>query len=1120
MNNLPVVRRESAYDTWPVVKALFDEKGLARQHLDSYDTFIERGLQEIIDDFGDFTIQTPHGVYRIEFGEIRVEAPRAVEHDGTPIENVYPSMCRIRGFTYAANMKLEVRLFRDDQHIDTREIYIGDIPVMLKSKICILSKGSREELIAAGEDPDDPGGYFIINGSERAIVSLEDLSSNSIITSIDRRSSVPKYVAKTLSVKGILRTQVTVSSKRGNVSVQIPWVSASIPFVILMRALGFESDLEIANIISPNEEVLKAASPSFEKASEILTADEAVAYIGNRAAFGVSKEFRDTRVQYILDRYLFPHVGLNSEDRKKKGYFLAEVVRRVAELSLGYREPDDRDHYANKRLRLAGPLLSQVFARAFKKLLKDIKYQLERRYVSKMHIALEAAVRPSYVTSRMYKALATGTWSIRTTGVTQLLDRTNFLSTLSHLRRLQSPLTRTRPQFEARELHASHLGRVCPVESPEGQNIGLVKNLALSAVVSKQSSPEIVLEVLYHLGLIDIEEGGEEAWKRGSKVFLNGDLIGFVFDPQSFAEELRRLRRQQVIPEDIGILFREPSYPGACGEVYIECDAGRILRPLIIVEEGAPLLEGKIIEAVENGILSWRDLLKRGIIEFCDANEEHNILSALLPEELTREHTHMELAPYLIFGATGSFIPFAEHNQSPRNSYEAAMAKQALGVPYINFPLRVDSRSHLLVYPQMPLVQTRVTEVLGVNERPIGQNFVVAILSMESYNMEDAVVINGEAVERGLAHSIYYQTYKAEARRYVGGTKDAFEIPTSDVKDYAGEAAYRLLEEDGLIAVESNVERGDVLIGRTSPPRFQEEFRRMAFGEIERRDSSIHLSQHRGMVDSVFLTTGPEGERIVHVRMREHRVPELGDKFASRHGQKGIVGMLMNQEDMPYTAEGVVPDLLINPHAFPSRMTAGQFLESIAGKSSALKGKLFDGTPFTSTDYDGLKELLREGGFEPTGSEVLYDGRTGKRFKAELFIGIVYYQKLHHMVADKIHGRAHGPVQMLTRQPTEGRSRGGGLRIGEMEKDTFVAYGASAVIQERLLESSDKTTIYVCMKCGLEGYYNPRVKKHVCPNDGEDAPTEPVEISYAFRLLLDELKSLNIYPRLVLEEEV
>ncbi len=471
-------------------------------------------------------------------------------------------------------------------------------------------------------------------------------------------------------------------------------------------------------------------------------------------------------------------------------------------------------------------------------------------------------------------------------------------------------------------------------------------------------------------------------------------------------------------------------------------------------------------------------------------------------------------------GVTAIFIPFAEHNQSPRNSYEAAMAKQALGVPYTNFDYRVDSRGHFLIYPQLPLVQTCVTDLLGLNDRPIGQNLVVAVISEPGYNMEDAIILNKAAVDRGLGRSIFFQTYEAEARRYVGGMKDVFEKPGPDVKDYAGEDAYRLLEDDGLAAVGSRVEMNDIIIGRTSPPRFQEEFRRMIFGEIKRRDTSVRVTQHEGVIDKIYITLSAEGERVINAKVKEFRVPELGDKFASRHGQKGVIGLLMDPDDMPYTADGVVPDLLINPHAFPSRMTVGQFLESIAGKISALSGRIVDATPFVSFNYEELREMLGKLGFEPTGMEVMYDGRTGKRFKAEIFVGIVYYQKLHHMVADKIHARAYGPVQMLTRQPTEGKSRGGGLRIGEMEKDVFVAYGASAVLQERMLDASDKTIIYVCRKCGLEGYYNPRTKKFICPKDGEDAPLVPVKISYAFKLLLDELKSLNIYPRLVVKEEV
>lgn len=1117
---LPTISMETEYYTWSILKAMLKEIGLARQHLDSYDTFLDRGLQEVIDAFKGFEIETPKGRYEVKFGKIRVGKPRVIEHDGTHVENVLPSLCRLRGLTYSAPMWLELDIYRDGRHIDSREVHIGDLPVMLKSKVCVLSNLTPEQLRERGEDPNDPGGYFIINGSERVIVSLEDLASNSILTSIEKSGGVTRYVAKILSVKGILRTQVTVTLSKGEVSVTIPWVPSPIPFIILMRSLGFEADEGIAKAISRNEEIISVISPSFDRAPKIKDTEDAIIYIGNRTAFGASREFRIRRVEYIIDNYLFPHIGSSFEDRKKKGYFLAEVVRRVAELSLGLRKPDDRDHYANKRLRLAGPLIAQVFAKAFKRMVKDLKYQLERRYTGKLELAIEAVIRPSYVTSRLHKALATGTWSLRTTGVTQMLDRTNFLSTLSHLRRIQSPLSRTRPQFEARELHASHLGRICPVESPEGQNIGLVKNLALSAVVSKERPFEVIFELLISLGLIELDEAGDDCWKSGAKVFLNGNFVGFVLNPDEFVRKFRELRRKGAIPEDVSIYLKTPSYEGDYAEIYVCCDAGRVLRPLIVVENGKPLLKEEHIKAVEENMLTWKDLIKMGLIELIDASEEFNILSAFSIKDLTPEHTHLELAPYAFLGVTAAFIPFAEHNQSPRNSYEAAMAKQALGIPYTNFDYRVDSRGHFLIYPQFPLVQTCVTDLLGLNDRPIGQNFVVAVLSEEGYNMEDAVVFNKASVDRGIGRSVFFQTYKAEARRYVGGMKDVFEKPGQDVKDYAGEDAYRLLEEDGLVAVGLEVEMNDIIIGRTSPPRFQEEFRRMPFGEIKRRDTSVRVAQHKGVVDKVYLSLNADGERAVNVKIKEYRTPELGDKFASRHGQKGVIGLLMDPEDMPYTSDGVVPDLLINPHAFPSRMTVGQFLESITGKISALTGRVVDATPFLNHSYKFLSGFLKKLGFEPAGTEVMYDGRTGKRFKAEIFVGIVYYQKLHHMVADKIHARAYGPVQMLTRQPTEGKSRGGGLRIGEMEKDVFVAYGASAVLQERMLEASDKSTIYVCAKCGLEGYYNPRTKKYVCPKDGEDAPLISVTVSYAFKLLLDELKSLNIYPRLIIEEAV
>jgi len=1121
--NKYMIFKESTYDTWPVIRAMIKEMGLAKQHIDSYNEFIEKGIREIIEENKVLKILTPNDEIIYEIVDVKVGKPSTRDVDGSPLDEdrgYIPSVCRLRGLTYSAPIIATFRRKQGGFEYIEEDVEIGHIPVMVKSKICVLNGKSRDELIRYGEDPDDPGGYFIINGSERAIVALEDLASNSIITRVEKISNTRIYVAMILSVRGSLRNHVTVTVKRSNIYVTIPFTLSPIPFPVVMKALGVVRDGDIAEAVSRKEEVIEELFPVLKKYENITNQEDALLYIGNRTQAAQQPiERRKNRARHILDKYLFPHVGIGPEYRLRKAYLLGEMVRRAIELKLKWREPDDRDHYANKRLRLAGPLLGQIFAKSLKSLLKDLHYNITKYYLYRGRIQLSYLVRSSKITHRFNHALATGTWTQRTTGVTQMLDRTNYLSTLSHLRRIQSPLSRSRPQFEAREVHASHLGRICPVESPEGQNIGLVKNLALSAIVSNEYPPNIMLDILIKEGLIKIEEAPEDLWISGARVFLNGDFIGFVNKPLEFVNKIRGYRRKGLIPPDVSISIRHLNDERLVPEIYIETSSARVLRPLIRVENGRPLLTKEHIKLIREGKLSFTDLLKKGIIELIDANEEYNVLTAFFPEELTPEHTHLELSPYLFLGITASIIPFAEHNQSPRNSYEAAMAKQALGIPYTNIRLRMDTRGHMLEYPQMPIVQTRIMDLIGLNDKPIGQNLIVAILSYESYNMEDAVVINKAAVDRGLFRSFFFKTYESTARLHGGGASDRFEIPDPTVKNYIGEDAYRNLEEDGLPYLEAKLERGDVVIGKTGPPRFLVEYEESRMTE-QRRDYSTTIDQFTGTVDRIVLTLDKEGQLTALVKIREHRIPELGDKVASRHGQKGVIGLLAPPEDMPYTADGIIPDLLINPHAFPSRMTVGQFLESIAGKYGALAGRFVDGTPFISYNYEDLGKLLKSMGFEPMGTEVMYDGRTGRKFKADIFIGIVYYQKLHHMVADKMHARSRGPVQILTKQPTEGRSRDGGLRIGDMEKDVFVAYGASSIIKERLLDASDKTVIFVCTKCGLEGYYDARNKKLVCPIHGPDAPLVPVNVSYAFKLLLDELKSMAIYPRLIVQEVV
>ena len=773
-------------------------------------------------------------------------------------------------------------------------------------------------------------------------------------------------------------------------------------------------------------------------------------------------------------------------------------------------------------IKFAGQMLADLFRTAFKNLVRDMKYQLERSGQKRGINAVAAAIRPGIITDKLNNAIATGNWGRGRVGVTQLLDRTNYLSTISHLRRIQSPLSRTQPNFEARDLHATHFGRICPSETPEGSNCGLVKNLALSAIISVNVSSVDIVEKLYDLDTVPFLEAKEDVKIDGTRVFVDGKLIGYYKNGSMLADLLRDLRRTSKIHSHIGISFHQSSQAGSTKRLYVNCNAGRVLRPLIIVREGKSLLNPDLLDKITKRLISWHDLLAMGVIELIDANEEENCYIAL-DDKTTKKHTHLEIFPPAILGAGASIIPYPEHNQSPRNTYESAMAKQSLGfsTPMMNTSTYV--RQHFMLYPQTPIVNTKTMNLLGLEDRPAGQNCVVAVLPFDGYNIEDAIVLSKASVDRGLGRTFFYRIYDAEAKQYPGGMRDSFEIPNGDdnIRGYKGERAYRLLEDDGVIATESSVLGGDILIGKTSPPRFMEEYREFESSGPYRRDTSIGVRpSETGVVDTVVMTQSSEGGKMYKIRVRDMRIPEIGDKFASRHGQKGVLGILAKNEDLPYTASGISPDVLINPHAFPSRMTVGMFMESICGKAAALRGTKFDGSAFVGEKMDEVKQVMKAHGFEHSGKEIMYDGRTGKAFPAEVFIGVVYYQKLHHMVADKIHARARGQVQMLTKQPTEGRARGGGLRFGEMERDCLIAYGASMILKDRLLDESDKSDVFVCERCGLVAYHDVKLRKYVCRVCGDKAKVSSISIAYAFKLLLQEMQSLNVAPRLLIRERV
>jgi len=1105
-------------DRWIISKAFFQEKGLVRQHLDSYNDFIENKLQEIINENNRIETDIP-GFY-IKLGKVRIGEPRAREADGGE-HAVTPMECRFRNITYAAPIFLEMSVVENGIESEPREIMIGEMPIMLKSAKDPISKMSPEELIKIGEDPKDPGGYFIVNGSERVIVTQEDLAVNRVLVDVVKGNAAATHVAKVISATSGYRVPLRLERhKDGTLHVDFSSVPGKIPLVVMMRALGLEKDVEIVYAVSLDPEIQNELIPSLEQARPIATVEDALDFIGNRVAIGQTRENRIAKAEQVIDRYLLPHLGTSPEDRRKKAYYLGQMANKLLELFLGRREPDDKDHYANKRLKLAGELLASVFRVAFRVFARDLKYQVERARAKNRKINLNTLVRMDVITERVRHALATGNWVGGRTGVSQLLDRTNWMSMLSHLRRVVSPLSRSQPHFEARDLHPTQWGRICPFETPEGPNCGLVKNLALMAYLSVGIDESNVERTLYSLGVIPLEKVVKEASRGrtpsyvtgGSKIFLNGRLIGYHPDGEKLAREIRRRRRAGMLDPEVNVAHYKDPY---IDEVYVNCDAGRVRRPLFIIEDGVLKLKPEHVERIRKGEWGFEDLVKHGIVEYLDAEEEEDAYIALDPDKVTPEHTHMEIWTPAILGIAAATIPYPEHNQSPRNTYQAAMVKQALGLYASNFQLRTDSRGHFLHYPEKPLVQTKALEAIGYNERPAGQNMVVAIMSYTGYNIEDALIFNRSAVERGLGRSTFFRLYAAEERKYPGGQEDRIEIPEPGVRGYKGRQAYEKLSEDGIIEPETPVSGGDVLVGKTSPPRFMEEYREMGLTAAQRRDTSVTMRHgEKGIVDMVMITETSEGNRLIKVRVRDQRMPEIGDKFASRHGQKGVIGMLLPQYDLPYTEDGIVPDIIINPHAFPSRMTLGQLMESIAGKVAALQARFVDATPFYKEPMDKLEVELTRMGYPGDGTEIMYDGRTGELINSPIYIGLVYYQRLHHMVTDKMHARARGPVQILTRQPTEGRAREGGLRFGEMERDCLIGHGAALLLQERLLEESDKTIIYVCELCGHIGWYDRNKGKLICPIHGDKGKLHPVKVSYAFKLLVQEMISMGIAVRL------
>ncbi len=598
-----------------------------------------------------------------------------------------------------------------------------------------------------------------------------------------------------------------------------------------------------------------------------------------------------------------------------------------------------------------------------------------------------------------------------------------------------------------------------------------------------------------------------------SEVLLNGKFVGSVDGSKDFVERLKQDRRSGALSNNVNVYVDE-----VLDQIHVESARGRCRRPLIVVKDGMPSLTDKHVKQLQKGEISWGDLVAQGVVEFLDAAEEENALVAFSDQDITPGHTHLEISPLAMLGVVTGLIPFGDYIQSARLIIGSRNLKQSIGLYTANYPVRMDMDVNILHYPQNPLVRTMMHDLSEYDKHPAGQNIVVAIMNFKGYNMEDAVILNKGSIERGFGRSTYFRPAVSEELRYSGGLMDTITVPDKDVKGFKSEQDYKLLEDDGIVYSEAKVNEDNVVIGKTSPPRFLSNLDEYSLASNIRRESSVALRHgEQGVVDFVVLTENEEGNKLVQVRIRDQRIPETGDKFVSRHGQKGVVGLIVPESDMPFSASGIVPDLIFSPHGIPSRMTISHLIELIGGKTGALRGSPIKGTTFDSESEKDIRKELAELGFNEAGTETMFNGMTGEMYEAKIYVGNMYYLKLKHMVANKIHSRARGPIQLLTRQPTEGRAKEGGLRLGEMEKDTFVAHGASLLLKERF--DSDKTVVPVCESCGIIAIYDSYKDKRYCPVCGENVEINDIEVSYAFKLILDEFKSLCIYPKIKLRSK-
>lgn len=1130
-----------------VISSYFRQENIITQHqIQSYNHYIDKVFPQMISQFFPMKIKFNEKKINeivIDIRNTKPSVPMCSENNGLS-QLMTPILARRRNFTYSLCINVDVHykiqsvekdlnIIGDEKII--KNVLLCKIPILVGSKYCVAKMNSQDEC------KYDPGGYFIINGNEKVLISQEKIAPNIIqvfnshkIGKYSLLSEVRSCPEDVYSNPKIVSVKITSKNEKYDnyIRVSIPHLRKEIPIFILFKALGCNNDKDIYyHIIDNNgsvldQELLKILRPSIEEGIEIKTQNEAlrymIKYINNTNYSNYQDASDNVKMNYIANNVLkdiFPHIG---DCLIKKIHYLGLMINKLLKVYVGISVVDDRDSYTNKRVETCGSLMANLTYQCMNRIIRDIKtcvnkevstgdWNTNRSYdniINEQNIG--KFIKSSYIETILKGALSTGNWGMKNNinrqGVSQVLNRLTYLSTLSHIRRISTPIDSSGKLIPPRKLHSTHWGYACPSETPEGQSVGIVKNISVMCEITLPSLSSIIIhyikDYIIDLDTIDVYSVNKS---EKTKIFINGQWLGYTDTPNILISDFKNKRKSGLIN-----IYASISWNTTHNSIYIYSDEGRCTRPLFVLENGE--LNAAILLNKNLNNLQWIELLTDMIydkccIEYLDAHESETIMIANNIQSVKRTHTHTEIHPSMILGILASCIPFSNHNQSPRNTYQSAMGKQAIGIPLTNNDKRFDTFSHILYYPQRPFVSNRMMSYINADKLPTGINVIVAIASYGGFNQEDSILFNKSAIDRGLFASTFYRTYKAEEKKnQLSGEEDIFCKPDMDQLLFPKPCNYDKLNECGFVPTNTYIDENDIIIGKVMP---------LKNDEYKYRDSSVTIKNNEnGYIDENYVDTNGDGYKFCKVRIRSPRIPDIGDKFSSRHGQKGTIGMVYREQDMPFSKDGIVPDIIINPHAIPSRMTIAQLLECIVGKSCALGGYMGDGTAFNHNDLSSISQGLESLGYQGYGNEVLYNGATGEQMKTTIYMGPTYYQKLKHMSGDKIHSRSGGPVVSMTRQPAEGRSSLGGLRFGEMERDCMIAHGATSFLKERLMDVSDKYSVFICDNCNMISTGNPQKNIYECKKCNNYGNFSQVFIPYSCKLLFQELQCMSITPRI------